>query len=408
MGSVITLAFDSFKGSIGAPALGAAVEQYLGPVLPGADLVNFPCSDGGDGFAESVGYHFRGGRVECTVSDPLMRPRTAHYIWSPADRLAIIESAQANGLDLLNDDERDPLRTTTVGVGELLLDAARRGAERIVVGVGGSATVDGGTGMAQALGFVFEDGAGRRLGPHIGEFGDVSRLVVPPEHPLAGADVCVACDVRTRLLGPRAASAIWIYGPQKGGTEDSLSRIDTHLRRLDPVVRSTLGVDYGAMEMGGAAGGLAAGLAAFAGAALRMGMELFDELTGLRAQVARSALVITGEGRLDAQSSEGKVVSYVSELAREASVPVIALCGSVDRGAVGSCSDTDSADPAGCYAGGPEAGRLDARHGIALDGVVALADSGLPAERCIARPLDALDAVLPHLVEAARACGLRQ
>ena len=135
----------------------------------------------------------------------------------------------------------------------------------------------------------------------------------------------------------------------------------------------TLGVDYGMMEMGGAAGGLAAGLAAFAGAALRMGMELFDELTGLRAQVARSALVITGEGRLDAQSSEGKVVSYVSELAREAGVPVIALCGSVDE------------------------------HRVSLEGVVPLTESGLPVADCIARPLDALDAVMPALAARARA-----
>jgi len=366
---VVTLAFDSFKGSIGAAALGNALKDRLAPHLPGLDVVNFPASDGGDGFAESVGFHFRAQRVECTVSDPLMRPRTAHYIWSPRDRLAIVESAQANGLALLAGGERDPLRTSTRGVGEMLLDAARRGAGRIIVGVGGSATVDGGVGMAQALGFTFADSAGQRLGPHIGEFGDVSQISAPAEHPLTDVRVSVACDVRTRLLGPRAASAVWVYGPQKGGTKESLSLIERRLAQLDGLVRSELGGEYGGMEMGGAAGGLAAGLAVFAGAELRPGMELFDELTGLRGQIERSALVITGEGRLDGQSSEGKVVSYVSDLARGSGTPVVAVCGSAGE------------------------------HNIELDGVIALTDFGMSAEDCIARPLDALDRVLPSLVE---------
>ncbi len=369
---VVTLVFDSFKGSIGATELGGFLRDLLRPEFPGLDIANFPASDGGDGFAESVGFHFRAQRVECAASDPLMRPRAAHYIWSPNDRLAILESAQANGLALLAGHELDPLRTTTYGVGELLLDAARRGAGRIIVGVGGSATVDGGVGMAQALGFTFADSAGQLLGPHISEFGDVSQISAPAEHPLTDVRISVACDVRTRLLGPRAVSAVWIYGPQKGGTEESLSLIERHLTQLDGLVRSELGGKYGEMEMGGAAGGLAAGLAVFAGAKLRRGMELFDELTGLRQQIERSSLVITGEGRLDEQSAEGKVVSYVSDLARSSGIPVVAVCGSVGA------------------------------HAIALDDVLALTDSGMPAAACIARPLDALAAALPRLVETIR------
>jgi len=372
MGSVITLAFDSFKGSIGAVTLGAALQSHLCESFPGFEIVNFPCSDGGDGFAESVGHHFDTQLAPCTVSGPLLRPITARYVWAPADRLAIIESAQANGLPLLSEEERDPLRTTTYGVGELLLDAVRRGAERIIIGVGGSATVDGGVGMAQALGFTFVDGAGAPLGPKIGEFGDVDEVIGPPDHPLCGVAVSVACDVRTRLLGPRATSAVWIYGPQKGGTEQSLGLIEQRLARLDARIEATLGRDYGSVEMGGAAGGLAAGLAVFAGAELRQGMQLFDELTGLREQVARSDLVITGEGRLDAQSAEGKVADYVSGLCRELGVPVFALCGSAEG------------DP------------------LPLDGIIALTDSGMPAEDCIARPLDALDHVMPRLVEVVK------
>ncbi|MFW6158628.1 MAG: glycerate kinase [Planctomycetota bacterium] len=370
MQRTVLLVFDSFKGSISASALGERLAQRLAPHLPEARIVNFPASDGGDGFADSVGYHFRTTPVTCPVSDPLMRPREARYVWSPADRLAIIESAQANGLALLDPDERDPLRTTTYGVGELLLDAADRGAAEVVLGVGGSATVDGGTGMAGALGFGFLDGDGRRLDATIAALDHVARIVPPDPHPLADLTIRVASDVRTRLLGER--SAVWIYGPQKGGTTASLTRIERTLARLAEHVRPLYGLDYAGMPMGGAAGGLAAGLAAFAGAELCSGMALFDELTGLADRVAASDLVITGEGRLDEQSAEGKVVSYVADVARRAGVPVIALCGSAGE------------------------------HGIPLDGVVGLTDSGLPAEECMARPLDALDRILPRLAQLIR------
>ncbi len=331
---------------------------------------NFPCSDGGDGFAEAVGWHVSGERANCTVHDPLLRPRTSRYLWSGAERLAIIEAAEANGLALLAGDERDPLKATTFGVGELLLDAAQRGAKRIVVGVGGSATIDGGNAMARAIGVGFLRHGRVIDSVRIADLAEADALEMPSPYPLEGIEVVVASDVRTRLLGPRAVSAIWMFGPQKGGTEESLARIEAGLSHLDRLVRSRLGMAYGALEMGGAAGGLAAGLAVFAGAKLRMGMELFDELTGLRAQVARSALVITGEGRLDAQSAEGKVVSYVSRLARAAGVPLIVLCGSAEE------------------------------HRIDTDNVVELAASGMPIEECIARPLAALDKVLPRLTGA--------
>jgi glycerate kinase len=368
----ISIILDSFKGSIGAVELGAAVARRLAARLPDAEIENFPCSDGGDGFAQAVGYHFPSETVECRADGPLGRPRTAHYVWSADRRLAIVEAAEANGLARLAEDERDPLRTTTVGVGELLLDAAARGARRIILGVGGSATVDGGVGMAHALGVRFLDAARRPLGPEIGALARLADIELPPEPPLPGVALDVASDVRTRLLGPRAASAVWIYGPQKGGKEASLSQIEDCLRRVDEVVRDRLGRAYGELPMGGAAGGLAAGLAAFAGAKLHSGMALFDEWTGLAGQVGRSAVVVTGEGRLDEQTAEGKVAGYVAELARAADVPVIALCGSV----------------------GP--------HEVPLDAVVALTESGMSERACIARPLDALDRVLPRLTAAVR------
>jgi glycerate kinase len=243
-----------------------------------------------------------------------------------------------------------------------------------VVGVGRSATVDGGIGLAQSLGVGFWNSASRALQGTITDLETVADLAMPVQHPLGGTTISVACDVRTRLLGPREASAIWIYGPQKGGTEESLARIEAILRRIDDLIHERLGWAFGELECGGAAGGLAAGLATFAPGELRMGMPLFDELVGLDDQVARSDLVITGEGRLDAQSAEGKVVSYVADLARKHGLPVVALCG--------------SADP----------------HGLPLDGVVALTESGLPTDGCIGRPLDALDRVMPRLIDMTERC----
>jgi len=357
MGRIISLIFDSFKGSIGAAEIGGIVREKLSPFLPTIELVNFPASDGGDGFVEALAYHTGGERVECEVADPLGRRRTARYIWSGAGRTAIIESAEANGLTLLADDERDPLKTTTRGVGELLLDAASRGAERIIVGVGGSATVDGGVGMAEALGFEFSDAYG---------------ITPPGACPLGDIEILVACDVRTELLGPRHSSAVWIYGPQKGGTGQSLCAIEKSLSRVDKLVWAMVGLEYGRLEMGGAAGGLAAGLAVFAGAELRRGVSLFDELAGLTRQIDESALVITGEGRLDEQSAEGKVVSYVSRAARRAGVPVIALCGAART------------------------------HGLPLDGLLCLTDSGMDSEQCITRPGQAVEMIAPHLAELIR------
>ena len=372
MGHVISLMFDGFKGSIGAPELGGMVRAELAPHCPDVEIVNFPCSDGGDGFVAALACHVTGERVACRIADPLGRARSAEYLWSGQERLAIIESAEANGLALIADNERDPLRTTTWGVGELLLDAARRGARRILIGVGGSATSDGGIGMAQALGFTFTAQDGRRLGPLISDCVDVCRIEPPSPHPLTGIEIVVACDVFTKLF-----DAVHIYGPQKGGTPDSLAIIERNLRALDALVVSSFGREYAELVMGGAAGGLAAGLALFADATLRHGMELFDELTGLERQIQRSNLVITGEGQLDVQSALGKVVSHVSHQARLAGVPVIALCGSA------------------------------AGHNVPLDAVICLTDSGLPLADCIAHPRNALELIIPRLAELIHSWLLR-
>jgi glycerate 2-kinase len=380
MSGTISIILDSFKGSIGAVELGAALQGRLREQFPDSEIANFPCSDGGDGFAEAVGYHFQGHRVECTVNDPLMRPRTAHYIWSPTDKLAIIESAQANGLALLKKEELNPLKTTTWGVGELLLDAKERGAERIIIGVGGSSTVDGGLGMAQALGwrfFGFRDDwlgrlwplplRGRELGPRMGEFEMLEAIIAPEPHPLAGVHIEVACDVLTETK-----EAVSIYGPQKGATPAMVEELRLDFTLLGAAMAMHEKRQFVGVRMGGAAGGLAAGLTAFADAELKLGMVMFDDLTGMQQQIDRSSLVITGEGKLDEQTRFGKAVGYVAQRCRRAGVPVIALCGMAEA------SDLD------------------------LDGVIALTDSGLPPDECIARPLDALDAVLPALVSLLR------
>jgi glycerate kinase len=380
---MISLILDSFKVSIGAVALGDALRERLAAAFPGEEIVNFPCSDGGDGFAESVGHHFPAERVACTVCDPLGRPRTAHYLWSADDGLAIIESAEANGLALLRPDELNPMRTTTVGVGELLLDAARRGAQRIVIGVGGSATVDGGLGMAQALGFRFfglrDDWIGwlcplplrgRELGPRMTGFEPIIAIEQPERHPLDGIELRVACDVMTKPY-----EAVRIYGPQKGATPEMVEVLARDFVWLDGALRMHLHRPFSGMKMGGAAGALAAGLVAFAHAELELGMRLFDQLVGMRRQIERSSLVITGEGKLDSQTGLGKAVGYVARCCRSVGVPVVALCGAAEP------SDVD------------------------LDGVVALTESGLPPQDCIARPLEALDRVMPRLIERVRDAG---
>jgi glycerate kinase len=290
-----------------------------------------PLADGGEGLVEALVRAGHGEFVGAEVTDPLGRPITARYGMLP-DGTGVIEMAAASGLPLLSRAERDPMKATTYGTGQLLKDALDRGTKRVVLGIGGSATVDGGTGMAEALGARFLDADGNMLGGG-GEI--LSRIV---RIDMSGLDrrvkdvsITVACDVTNPLTGPTGAAVV--YGPQKGATPEQVKVLDAGLANLARIVRVQLGLEVETIPGAGAAGGLGAGLMAFLGARLERGIEIVRRAVGLDARVAGADLVLTGEGRADGQSAYGKVVSGVADAAKAAHVPVILLAGSIGDGA---------------------------------------------------------------------------
>jgi glycerate kinase len=361
----IVLAFDKFKGSLTAGTACAAVRRGLLLVHPGLNVILKPMADGGDGTAEVLKAALGGKwkrlrvtgplptnsssvcRARCPVSfrgiAPWMgQPQTAarylndrhralqqavcaRYLWIPGKKLAVIEMAAASGLALLPSRQRNPLRTTTYGTGELIADAIRRGAKRILLGVGGSATVDGGVGAAMALGWKFLDATGQSIGPGGGELERIA-TIIPPTHqsPLT---IHVLCDVDNPLCGPQGAART--FAPQKGATPAMVTRLDAGLRHLANLVKAQLGKNIHKVPGGGAAGGLAAGALAFLDAKLVSGVDTVMDACDLAKELRHADWVITGEGCFDEQSLRGKVVSGVVKLARQRGVPVAVLAGAV-------------------------------------------------------------------------------
>ena len=316
---------DSWKGSLSAGEACARVGEGVVSVRKDAEVVACPMADGGEGTLDLVEAARPGERRWLEVAGPLpgRRARAPYLVWR-GEGTALVEMAACAGLTLLRFSERDPLRATTAGVGELITAAREGGAGDIVLAVGGSATVDGGTGMARALGWRFLDKRGRELGPGGGDLARLERIV-PPETS-APVSVRVMCDVTNPLVGPRGAAQV--FAPQKGATPEQVVRLEEGLGRLADCVERDLGVKgVGALPGGGAAGGLGAGAVAFLGAHLVPGVEEVMRICGLEAQIRNAELVVTGEGRLDAQSLGGKVVSGVLGLARKTGVPVAVVAG---------------------------------------------------------------------------------
>ncbi|MEI8243215.1 MAG: glycerate kinase [bacterium] len=328
----IAIAPDSFKGTLSAAEAAGAIAAGVRRAIPGARFRLIPMADGGEGTVDAVLAATRGKRRCCPVHDPLGRVITARYgLAGGCDPRAVIEMAAASGLPLLKPSERNPLVTGTEGTGDLLRDALDRGARRIWMGIGGSATNDGGTGMARALGVRFLDRRGRDLPRGGGALEALDHLVLDGLDPrVRQVSIEVACDVTNPLCGPRGASAI--YGPQKGATPAMIRRLDAGLRRLAQVVKRQTGVDVAGVAGAGAAGGLGFGLMAFCGARLRRGVEMVAEAVNLEAQCRGCDLVITGEGRIDGQTVNGKTPMGVAAVAAKAGVPVIAICGCTGEG----------------------------------------------------------------------------
>ena len=322
----IVVALDKFKGSLTAPRACEIVRNAIHSIQPGVNIVLRPMADGGDGTAEVLHTALGGQRLAREVSGPIPGTRiNASYLWLERERMAVVEMAGASGLALLNQEPRDPLKTTTFGTGELIADSVVRGARRILLGVGGSATVDGGVGAAMALGWRFLDAHGRPVGFGGGELEKIEQLVPPSDLRLPAMEVL--CDVDNPLCGERGAARV--FGPQKGATPKAVEQLDAGLRHLAKLVKEQLGKDVANVPGAGAAGGLAAGAVAFLGARLVPGVETVMDVIGLDAELADADWVITGEGRFDEQSLRGKVVSGIAKLAAQHGVKVAVLAGSV-------------------------------------------------------------------------------
>lgn len=328
----VVIAPDSFKGSLSAPLVVRAMARGVKRAGAGIETVEIPLADGGEGTVEALVAATEGRLVKAEVSDPLGRRVEAAYGFLGGRETAVIEMAAASGLGLLASEELDPMKVSTFGTGELILDAVGSGAREMIIGIGGSATVDGGTGMARALGFVFFDGSGKRLEGGGEILPKIARIDASKRAGgLEGLEVTVACDVTNPLTGPEGAACV--YGPQKGATPQEVKLLDAGLFNLAEVIRRDLGVDVEGLAGGGAAGGLGAGLVGFLGGELKSGIDIVLEAVDLSGRIEGADVVFTGEGRVDAQSSFGKVAAGVARAAREKRVPVILLAGEVADGA---------------------------------------------------------------------------
>ena len=331
---VIAIAPDSFKGALSAEGVAKAIAAGLAESFPQAKFRLIPMADGGEGTVDAWAANADAERVEAVVADPLGRPVNACYAFDPATKTAVIEMAAASGLPLLSPDERNPLATSTRGTGELVRDALDRGARHIILGIGGSATNDGGTGLAAALGVRFLDARGRELPPGGAALSRLAAIDMSGlDRRLAKTRIEAACDVTNPLCGPTGASAV--YGPQKGASPKDVAKLDAALRRLAEVAAATPACAPRVVPEApgdGEAGGLGLGLVAFCGARLRRGVKIVAESVRLRERLKGCDLVITGEGRLDAQTVNGKTPAGVAAVAKRVGVPCIAICGCVGDG----------------------------------------------------------------------------
>ena len=326
----VLIAPQSFKGSADAVAVAAAIARGVRTVWPEAEVVELPLADGGEGTVRALVRATGGELRRARVHDPLLREIDAEWGVLGDHTTAVVEMAAANGLPLLRESERDPRITSTRGTGELILTAAMTGAHRIVIGIGGSATNDGGAGMARAFGYRFFDRGGDDLPEGGAALARLWRIDGQTDPRLIRPAIDVACDVTSPLLGPDGASAV--FGPQKGATPEVVAELDSALARYADVVERFVGRSIRDVPGAGAAGGLGAGLLAFLDARLVSGARVVLDAVGFERRLDRAALVITGEGRIDAQSVFGKLTHAVTVAARKRGVPVVAVAGSLGEG----------------------------------------------------------------------------
>ncbi len=325
----ILIAPQEFKGSLTAQEAAAAILRGFSETLPDAEVEALPLADGGPGTVRVLVDATSGEFRDSDVHDPLGRPISARWGVLGDGQTAVIEMAAASGLVLLSDDERDPMRTSTAGTGELVLAALDAAYHHIIIGMGGSATNDGGAGLAQTLGVRLITAAGRDLAPGGAGLNSLHFIGMSNLDPrIAETDIIAATDVANKLCGTVGASIM--FGPQKGATAKDVHKLDAALARYADVIDRLLGIAVADVPGSGAAGGLGAGLIAFCNATIQSGFNVVANAVGLEEKIAAADVIVTGEGRLDLQSAFGKTAVGVARLSKEAGKPVIALVGSVE------------------------------------------------------------------------------
>mgnify|MGYP002635304889 CR=1 FL=1 len=333
----ILIAPDKFKGSLKAAEAATAIRDGFSRVFPHANFELIPIADGGEGTATLFLDSMQGEEVRSPAHDALGRAISATYGWFSKTKTAVIEMSEASGLWRLHPSEHDPLQTTTFGTGELIRDARERGARKILVALGGSATNDAGVGMAEALGWKFLDASENEMAPRVGNFSKIQRLIPPP--PSGQCEITALCDVVNPLLGPLGATHV--YSVQKGATPAMIQNLEMGLTHLADLCHQQLHGDHRNVPGAGAAGGLGFGLLTFCDAQIEPGFQAVSKMLGLSQKIISADLIITGEGRIDTQSEHGKGPVEVARLARTHGKPVIAFAGCI----AGSTSAFDACIP---------------------------------------------------------------
>jgi glycerate kinase len=328
----VLIAPNAMKGSLSASEFAKAISEGLKLASSKFDTVCIPIADGGDGTAEVLVENLNGNFIKTIVSDPLGRKIESVFGWLSDKNTAVIEMADASGLKLLQNNELNPIIASSFGTGELIKKAVEKGAKRIILGVGGSATVDGGTGMMKALGARFINKEGNMIAEGGGSLNEIDKIDLAGIDPkILECNIDVACDVENPLLGPEGAAPV--FAPQKGATPEAVEVLSENLAWFSKKITETTGVDMSDVPGTGAAGGITASLKAFLGAELLPGAQLILDILDFNGSLSACDLVITGEGRIDSQTLSNKGPYVVAVNARKYNIPVIALGGSVSSGA---------------------------------------------------------------------------
>lgn len=324
----IVLIPDSFKGTLSSTQICEIVSDEITQQFPNCEIVSIPVADGGEGSVDCFLSALGGEKNTTIASGPHLEQMKSSFGYLPESSIAVIEMASCAGLPLV-ENQKDPLGTTTYGVGELLLEAANHGATKIILGLGGSCTTDGGCGAAAACGVKFYDKAGNNFIPTGGTLSQIEHIDISGLDPaIKAVDIVAMCDIENPMYGPEGAA--YIFAPQKGATENEVKLLNEGLIHLADVIKQDLCADVATIPGAGAAGAMGAGMIAFFGAQLQMGIETMLDTVHFSEIVKDAGLVITGEGKLDSQSLRGKVVIGVAKRAQDAGIPVIALVGGAE------------------------------------------------------------------------------